>query len=427
MFLEFELPIRINLIANEKEYFNNTSINFNYKNYNCFLKLKSARDIEENTEKEKISYMRNHHAISIIIEDNSKGTIENFVKEQSMMQILNLINSISNRCLLVIRNYGNLTKVKEFSLKLDMADKEQFKSFFMMLDVKMSKDNTEYEKILKHWGFKDDIAKEFVSNLLNAGFFNVHDEEYLDYDTWLDIKNALENNFEITEDRIFWVNSLEHTKNNNIRLAVIETVIGLEIVVTKYLRNYLKFKNIPNDRIGHLINSHIGIYSMVSVLLDLSIEEEIIKHIEIDKVLKLINLRNDIIHNNYKIPKETTKQNEIIEQIQSTHFLCRLLFSFCNKIIIIKDLLKKTKKNYDIENIQVRCRIDVPTIILSVYLKKYSNELITKINFSVINSLKDFRRFEKSYNEKEYLYISYRFNKKVMAKFSDGKLVFLNQ
>ena len=69
MFLEFKLPIRINLIANEKKYFNNTSINFNYKNYNCFLKLISAKDIEENIEKEKISYIRNHHAISIIIEN----------------------------------------------------------------------------------------------------------------------------------------------------------------------------------------------------------------------------------------------------------------------------------------------------------------------------------------------------------------------
>lgn len=427
MFLEFKLSIRINLTANEKEYFNDASINFNYENYNCFLELISAKDIEENIEKEKISYIRKHHAISITIEDNNKGTIENFVKEQSMMQILNLVNSISNRCLLVIRNYGNLTKVKEFSLKLDRADKEQFKSFFMMLDVKIAKNNMEYEKILKHWGFKDDIAKEFTSKFLLDNFFDVYHEEYLDYDTWLDIKNALENNYEITEDRIFFVNSLEHRKNNNIRLAVIETVIGLEIVVTKYLRNYLKFKNIPNDRIGDLINPHIGIYSMVSVLLDLSVEEEIIKHIKIDKVLKLIKLRNNVIHNNYKIPKETTKQNEIFEQIQATHFLCKLLFSFCNKIIIIKGLLKKTKKNYDIENVQTRCMIDVPNIILSVYLKKYSNELITKINFSVINSLKDFRRFEKLYDEEKYLYISYRFNKKVMAKFSKGKLEFLNQ
>ena len=389
-----------------------------------FLKLISAKDIEENSEKEKISYIRRYHAISIMIEDSSKDTIEKFVKERSMVQILNLINLISNRCLLVFRNYGKLTKVKEFSLKLDIADKEQFKSFFMMLDVKISKNNTEYEKILKYWGFKYDFTDEFATILLKPGFFNVYHEEYLDYDEWVDIKNVLENNYEITEDRIFFVNSLEHWKNNNIRLAVIETVIGLEIAVTKYLRNYLKFKNIPNDRIGDLINPHIGIYSMASVLLDLSVEEEIIKHIKIDRVLKLIKLRNNIVHNNYKIPKETTKQNEIFEQIQATHFLCILLSNFCNKIIIIKDLLKRTKKNYDIENIQTRCMIDAPNIILSVYLKKDSNELITKINSSVINSLKDFRRFEKSYNEKEYLYISYRFNKKVMAKYSNGKLVF---
>jgi hypothetical protein len=428
MFLEFNLPIRINLFSSEKENLNNTSINFNYEKYNCFLKLKSEKDIIENKEKEKIIYTRNYHGISIMIEDNSKGTIENFVKEQSMAQILKLINLLSNRCLLVFRNYGNLTKVKEFSLQLDSKDIGQFKSFFMMLNIKISKkNNNEYEKILKHWGFKIDISKEFTSSWLQKSYFNVYGEEGLGYNIWLEIKVALENNLEITEERYFFVNSLEHIYNNNIRLAVIETVISLEITVTKYLKDYLKFKNIPNARIGHLINSHIGIYSMVSVLLDLSIEEEIIKHIEIDKVLKLINLRNDIIHNNKQIPKESSKRNEIINQIQISHGLCNLLVSFCSKKINIKSLLKNTQTSYNIDNIRIGWAMDAPTVLLNIYLKKYSNDLVTKINFSVINSLKDFRRFEKSYNEKEYLHIGYRFNKKVMAKFSDGKLVFLNQ
>jgi len=428
MFLKFNLPIRINLITHEKEYLNNTFINFNYKKYNCFLKLKSEKDIIENKEKEKITYTRNYHGISIMIEDNSKGTIENFVKEQSMAQILKLINLISNRCLLVFRNYGNLTKVKEFSLQLDSKDIEQFKSFFMMLDIKISKkNNNEYEKILKYWGFKIDIAKEFTSGWLQKSYFNVYDEEYLGYNIWLEIKDALENNLEITEERYFFVNSLEHIYNNNIRLAVIETVISLEIAVNKYLKDYLKLKNIPNDRITNLINSHIGIYSMVSVLLDLSIEEEVMETIKIDEVLKLITLRNNIIHNNKQIPKESSERKETFNQIASTHILCKLLVGFCNKRINIKALLKNAQTSYDIENIEIKCLPDNPIIVLSVYLKEYSNELINKINFSIISSLKDFRGYERSYNEKEHLYINYRFNKKVMAKFSKGKLVFLNQ
>ena len=177
MFLKFNLPIRINLTTHEKENLNKTFINFNYKKHNCFLKMKSEKDIIENKEKEKITYTRNYYGISITIEDNNKGTIENFVKEKSMMKILKLINLISNRCLLVFRNYGNLTKVKEFSLQLDSEDIEQFKSFFMMLDIKISKkNNEEYEKILEYWGFKIDIAKEFTSGLLQTGYFNVYSE-----------------------------------------------------------------------------------------------------------------------------------------------------------------------------------------------------------------------------------------------------------
>ena len=425
MFLEFNLPIRINLFSSEKENLNNTFANFNYKKYNCFLKLKSEKDIIENKENEKIIYTQDYHGISITIEDNSKGTIENFVKERSMAEILKLINLISNRCLLVFRNYGYLTKVKEFFLQLDSKDTEQLKSFFMMLETKISKKyNNEYEKILEYWGFKIDFAEELSRSWLQKSYFNIFDEEYLDYNIWLEIKNALENNLEITEERYFSVNSLEHIYNNNIRLAVIETVISLEIAVNKYLKDYLRFKNIPNGRIGNLISSKTGIYSMVSVLLDLSIEEEVMEAIKIDEVLKLITLRNKIIHENKKIPKESSEQKEIFSQIASTRFLCKLLFGFCSKRISIKALLKNTQTSYDIENIEIRCLPDNPIIVLIVYLKEYNNELINKINFGIISSLKDFKRYERLYNEKEHLCINYRVNKKLMAKFSNGKLVF---
>ena len=425
MFLKFNLPIGINLSANEKECLNDTFINFNCKKYNCFLKLKSEKDIIENKEKEEITYTRNYHGISITIEDNNKGTIENFIKEQSMVPMLKLINSISNRCLLVFRNYGYLTKVKEFSLQLDSKDTEQLQSFFMMLDTKISKkNNNEYEKILEYWNFKIGFAEVLTRSWLQKSYFNIFDEEYLDYNNWLDIKDALENNLEITEERYFSVNSLEHIYNNNIRLAVIETVISLEIAVNKYLKDYLKFRNIPDDRIGNLINSKTGIHSMVSVLLDLSIEEEVMKAIKIDEVLKLITLRNKIIHENKKIPKESSEHKEIFSQIASTRFLCKLLFGFCSKRINIKALLKNTQTSYDIENIEIRCLPDNPIIVLIVYLKEYNNELINKINFSIISSLKDFRRYERLYNEKEHLCINYRVNKKLMAKFSNGKLVF---
>ena len=216
MFLKFNLPIRIVLTANEKECLNDTFINFNYKKYNCFLNLKSEKDIIENKEKEEINYTRNYHGISITIEDNNKGTIENFIKERSMVQVLKLINLISNRCLLVFRNYGYLTKVKEFSLQLDSKDTEQLKSFFVMLDTKISKkNNNEYEKIQEYWGFKIDFGEIFTRSWLQKSYFNIFDEEYLDYNIWLEIKDALENNLEITEERYFSVNSLEHIYNNN--------------------------------------------------------------------------------------------------------------------------------------------------------------------------------------------------------------------
>lgn len=427
MFLKFNLPVRINLVAPEKEEIKRPFINFNYQKHNCFIELQSRKDIIEKNENEKKTYSRDFYNISIIVEDDKKGTVENLIKGRSMAKTLKLINSIGNRCLTVFRNYGNLIKIKEFYLQLESQDIEQYKSFFIMLGVEISENNRKYEKILKYWDFKLDFAEEFVSSTSKGTYFNIYNEEYLEYSYWLEIRKGLENNLEITEEKYFFVNSLEHIDNHNIRLAVIETVISLEITVNKYLKNYLKLKNIPNNRITNLINSHLGIYAMVSVLLDLTVEEELMSHIEIDEVLNLITLRNKIVHENRQIPKEPSEQEKIIRQISLAHILCELLIRFCNKRINIKALLKNTKRNYRIKNIEIRCLFDMPTIGLIVHLEEHNSEIIDKINFSIRYSLKDFRRYEKLYCENEHLYIDYRLNGKVVAKFSKGELVFFDQ
>jgi hypothetical protein len=427
MFLKFDLPIMINLVATGKEEIESPSINFNYQKNNCFIVLQSRKDIVDEEENKKTIYRRDFYSMSITVEDDERGMVENFVKKRSMAKILKLINSIGNRCLSVFRNYGNLSKIKEFYLQLDTQDMEQYKSFFIMLAVEISENNLEYEKILKYWDFEIDFAKEFISSASRSTYFNIYSEEYLKYDNWLEIKKGLENNLEITEERYFFVNSLEHIQNHNIRLAVIETVISLEITVNKYLKNYLKTKNIPSDRIKHLINPHLGIYPMVSVLLDLTVEEELMSNIKIDEVLKLITLRNKIVHENKQISKEPSEQDKIIYQMSLAHVLCQILIGFCNKRIEIKALLKNTQKQYGIKDIEIRFMYDEPVIVLIVNLKEHDSKIIDKINFSIRNSLKGFRRYEKLYNEKDHLYINYRLNKKVLAKFSKGSLVFSDQ
>ena len=119
----------------------------------------------------------------------------------------------------------------------------------------------------------------------------------LDYNNWPTIVEAIQDNLESPPEQEFITNALEHLKVRNYRLALIESIICLEIVLTQYLKAFFSInKQIPEKRINNFLNPNLGLNARISVLLNLCLDERDIESVNFTNILRAINRRNHIIH-----------------------------------------------------------------------------------------------------------------------------------
>jgi hypothetical protein len=105
-------------------------------------------------------------------------------------------------------------------------------------------------------------------------------------------------------------------REKNLRLALIEATVCLEIVLSESVRLYLQVKrHFDKKKINHILNN-VGLTSKVGLLAEsiLSLGER--KKEQIDNVLKAITWRNKIIHDSGHLP-ESVPDQEIRDAIYS--------------------------------------------------------------------------------------------------------------
>jgi hypothetical protein len=155
----------------------------------------------------------------------------------------------------------------------------------------------------------------------------------LDAVKWPDIEKALIYDLSPPPEREFITNSNENLRIKNYRLALLEAIIGLEIMLTRYLTEYLSNqKGLSKTRIKDLISPNLDLTTRVSVLLDMIIEPEYLQKVDVEKILAAISWRNSVVHKTGNIPCGVTEKalNESINEVLN---LITLLSSLYEKNI----------------------------------------------------------------------------------------------
>jgi len=126
---------------------------------------------------------------------------------------------------------------------------------------------------------------------------------------WSAIQEALELNLEPSAESEFYTNAVGHVRKKNFRLAIVEIIIGLEIVMTQFLRAHLNQKhNLSKSKINHFLDQFDSIYYRVSVLLDVVLHPSWLREIDRKKILDVINWRNAIAHKTGRLPADIPEQ-----------------------------------------------------------------------------------------------------------------------
>ena len=89
----------------------------------------------------------------------------------------------------------------------------------------------------------------------------------------------------------------------NYRLALLEAIVCLEIVLSQFLENYLLInKGFSRNRVMKVLGKDVGLTPRVGLLLDLVLTQGELKSLGIGDVLKAINWRNTVVHKTGHLP-----------------------------------------------------------------------------------------------------------------------------
>ncbi len=120
------------------------------------------------------------------------------------------------------------------------------------------------------------------------------------------------------------INTIGHVRVGNFRLAVVDAVIGLEIVMYGYLEAYLRVvKSVPPPRINHFLRTDRGLTTRLSAVLDLTKHDSYLKDLPVDAALEAVEWRNRIMHKNGRLPKEP--EDKIRKNIDAVLKIARTL------------------------------------------------------------------------------------------------------
>jgi hypothetical protein len=304
--IRIRLGVPLNLFLNARDpSLLDPSLKYDYSDSEIHVTLKGGEPIELTASKSDEPHFRTIHECQIEIrEKNDPPRLLQLVESKSFSELVNLLMPIVNRTLAAIRNFGWVTTAKKY------------------------KPEEKPETLLQAWGAKARIRGKWTEiapkpkrdEMGLYGLFALNENTErgsLSIGHWRDIEQALVEGLKPNPEQEFLTNSLQHIeREKNLRLALIEATVCLEIVLSECLRLHLQVRrHFDKKKINSVLNN-VGLTSKVGLFAEslLSLNER--SKEQVDKVLKAITWRNKIIHASGHIP-ESVPDEDVKEAIYS--------------------------------------------------------------------------------------------------------------
>lgn len=209
--------------------------------------------------------------------------------------LVQILRAVINRCLRGIRNFGVVPSLRALR----------------------ESPNENAEAILRRWGAEVEANGEWQKLLPEIELFalgafltsspTVHGE--LQVVRWSLIEEAIQDDLEPPPELEFTTNAVEHLRLDNQRFSLLEAIIGLEIVLTRWLTVYLTTeKGLSKTRIRQFLSPDLGLSSRLAAVLDLTMDRRTLKTIDLTKVLSAVKWRNHVMHRTGKLPADLSEE-----------------------------------------------------------------------------------------------------------------------
>jgi hypothetical protein len=247
-------------------------------------------------------------------EDPPGKMLQSFIDARDYKRLATIMLTIVNRCFRAIRHAGMVYNVNEIP---EIEDQEA-EPLLGLWGTKVSVDGLSWTLLSQQWGAPSlRPIINFWAVKINPGRLN--------FDRWAEIEEAIRDDLPVLPEQEFTLNAIEHLHVRNFRLALVESIIGLEIVLSRYLSAYLRLhKKVPQSRIKGFLSPQLTLNSRLSVLLDLTLPQDVLQQINLGHVRKAVGWRNKVIHDTGQLPRGIPHA-ELTEAIAAVLDLIHLL------------------------------------------------------------------------------------------------------
>ena len=297
MMLRVRIPQPLFLCGVSEDGLKVVSVSFSYNRYAMTLTFEGG-EVKKATWVEPGGfpqwYREVTHAMLVLTEtERSDRPIMDLIPPAAHEDLLSLIEEATMKAIRVIRNVGFVPELPE-SLPRNELLEETLHSWH----PELSSDGTTWSRVPTAIPIVG-----FHSLFGFAGRSGFASKAELNMPYWSRIKEVLDDNLEIEPEDEFLTNTIGHLRACNFRLAIVDAVIGLEIVLTRYLKSYLAtVKKMPDHRIKSFLRNDFGLTPRLAGILDLTIHESYLKDVKLDQVLQAVTWRNHIVHKTGQLP-----------------------------------------------------------------------------------------------------------------------------
>jgi hypothetical protein len=137
-----------------------------------------------------------------------------------------------------------------------------------------------------------------------------------------DVVSAIEEGREPFPEEEFLVNAMEFARERDFRMAVVESVIALEIVLAEFLREYYKSEHgYSGEKVGDLLSAGLGLWNRIAAILRVIMSDADLKGISLERVLQVVTWRNHVVHKAGRLPDQAREEHITACLIQTWNLL----------------------------------------------------------------------------------------------------------
>ncbi len=230
------------------------------------------------------SFMMACAGLQVDVDDMDSGILRKLVDAQSWDALVAVLAKLANRILRSIRNIGLSAHVAEIKLGVFASE-----SYLSQWGAGVVAVNGTSQPLIT----PPSLVSRILESLFSAMEFKIGELVAL---RWPAIQDAVRENRQPGPGQEFVVNAIEHIRRGNLRYALLESVIALEIAMTSFIRLFLERRDVPKKLIDGFLSPQLTLQDRISILLNLTLGPGELQGVEIDRVVKAITWRNDIVH-----------------------------------------------------------------------------------------------------------------------------------